>query len=75
MEKSSVVKAFLLSVTFNVVCVGVGVDATLDRKTRPISLQKFSWKCVKGGRCVRNGETLIRKCSGPSPMNGLQVCR
>jgi hypothetical protein len=37
-----------------VVMVSV-TDASLDRKSRPIELQKFTWKCVKGGRCVRSG--------------------
>ena len=34
-------------------------DATFDRKTRPLNLQNFTWKCVKGGRCVRNGKSLF----------------
>ncbi len=51
---SIIVATLIFCVTLSLSCVDC--DATLDRKSRPIHLQKFSWKCVKGGRCVRNGE-------------------
>ena len=39
-----------------VFCVTICVtESTLNRKTNPINLQTYQWKCVKGGRCVRSG--------------------